>query len=56
MNFELNPLCEDHIKKFKIDMQEAFQQGAIEGFGKMDEEVIPESHIGNSRAEQGSVA
>lgn len=56
MNFELSPLCEDHIKKFKIDMQEAFQQGAIEGFGKMDEEILPESHIDHSLAEKGSVA
>ena len=26
-------------------MQEAFQQGAVEGFGEIEEEILPETHI-----------
>ena len=56
INFELIPLCEEHIKQFKIDMQESFQQGAVEGFGEMDEQILPESHIDRSLTAKGSVA
>jgi len=56
MNFRLIPLREEKIKQFKRDMQESFQQGAIEGFGEMEEQILPESHIDSSLKAEGSVA
>ena len=37
-------------------MQDAFQQGAVDGFGKMDEQILPESHIDHSLNIMGAVA
>lgn len=56
LNFELRPLCGEHIKQFKLDMQEAFQQGAVDGFGEMKEEILRESHINCSLGTKGAVA
>lgn len=56
MNFELLPLNPKHLKQFKKDMQEAFQQGAVDGFGEMKEEILPDSHIDRSLSAKGSVA
>ncbi len=56
MDFELIPLCEEHIQQFKKDMRKAFQQGAIEGFGKMEKEILPESHIDSSLYTKGAIA
>lgn len=56
MNFELIPLCEEHTQQFKKDMQESFQQGAVEGFGEMEEEILPESHIDKSLSIKGAIA
>ena len=35
MTFELIPLCKEHTQQFKRDMQESFQQGAVEEFGNI---------------------
>lgn len=43
MRLQLIPLREEHVKQFKSDMQEAFQQGAVEGFGEMEEELCGET-------------
>ncbi len=56
MNFELVPLNEKHLAQFKNDMQEAFQQGAVDGFGEMEVKILPESHINRSLKTKGSVA
>jgi len=56
MNFELISLREGHIKQFKSDMQEAFQQGAVDSFGEMDEQILPESHIEHSLTGKGAAA
>lgn len=56
MSFQLLPLNPKHLIQFKKDMQEAFQQGAIDGFGKMDIEILPESHINRSLSTKGSIA
>jgi GNAT superfamily N-acetyltransferase len=56
MNFELIPLCEEHKQQFKRDMQVSFQQGAVDGFGEMEEEILPESHIDRSLSAKGSIA
>ena len=37
-------------------MQVSFQQGAVDEFGKMEEEILPESHIDRSLSAKGSVA
>ncbi len=56
MGFELIPLCEEHVKQFKQDMQAAFQKGAVEEFGEMNEEILPESHIDRSLMANGARA
>lgn len=56
MNFKLIPLCEEHTQQFKKDLQEAFQQGAVEGFGETEEEILPESHIDDSLFVKGAIA
>ena len=56
MNFELLSLNPKHLIQFKKDMQEAFQQGAVDGFGEMEAEILPESHIDRSLSAKGSIA
>lgn len=56
MNLQLMPLREEHIEQFKLDMQEAFQQGAIEGFGEMEQEILPVQDINRSLEAVGSIA
>lgn len=56
MNIKLLPLCEEHVLQFKKDMQAAFQHGAVEGFGEMEEEILPESHINRSLSTKGAFA
>ena len=51
----LNP---EHLAQFKRDMQEAFQQGAVEGgfCQKGGKQILPESHIDHSLSTDGAVA
>lgn len=56
MRFQLIPLREEHIKQFKSDMQDAFQQGAVDGFGEMEEEILPVQDIDRSLKVVGSIA
>ena len=56
MNFELIPLRDCNLMDFKKDMQAAFQQGAIDGFEEMEQEILPESHIDRSLSTKGSIA
>lgn len=56
MNFELIRLRSSDINKFKKDMQEAFQEGAIKQFGIIDDEILPESHIDKSLASKGAAS
>lgn len=56
MIFQLSPLNDKHLTQFKKDMQEAFQQGAVDGFGKIDIQILPESHINRSLSVKGSIA
>ena len=55
-DFELRPLDKNRLSQFKKDMQEAFQKGAEDGFGKMEEQILPESHIDRSLNEDGAAA
>jgi len=56
MSFQLLPLNAKHLTQFKKDMQEAFQQGAVDEFGEMEVEILPESHIDRSLSAKGSFA
>ena len=56
MDFKPIPLKDEDMAQFKKDMQEAFQQGAEDGFGKDTEEILPEDHINRSLAEKGAAA
>lgn len=56
MDFQLIPLCKEHIQQFKTDMQESFQQGAIDEFGEIDQEILPINDIDRSLEAQGSIA
>lgn len=56
MNFKLLPLSDEHLVQFKKDMQAAFQQGAVDAFNDMEEEILPESHINHSLSTKGAAA
>ena len=56
MDFRLEPLKKERLAAFKKEMQAAFQQGAIEGFGAVEGEILPESHIDRSLNEAGAAA
>ena len=56
MNFELIPMAENDIKKFKTDIQEAFQKGFEDVYGKTDSIVLPEKDIDRSLNAKGAVA
>ncbi|MDE6782066.1 MAG: acetyl-CoA sensor PanZ family protein, partial [Ruminococcus sp.] len=55
MNFELLPLNDEDMMKFKRDMQEAFQKGAGEEFADVTE-ILPEKDIDESLKKTGSAA
>jgi hypothetical protein len=45
MRFQLLPLNPKHLMQIKKDMQEAFQQGAVDEFSDIDIEILPESDL-----------
>lgn len=55
---ELEILQAEDIKKFKLDMQESFQMGAIEGNYPLQEGeiILPESHIERSLQQKQAIA
>lgn len=56
MDFKLIPLRNERLAQYKLDMQESFQQGAVEEFGPTEEQILPESHIDRSLSAKGAVA
>ncbi len=56
MSFELLPMTASDIPTFKTDIQEAFQKGFEDVYGKTDGTILPEKDIDRSLNEQGSVA
>jgi len=56
MNFTLALLQENDVLQFKKDIQYAFQQGAIDGFGTIDKEILSERNINDSLSTEGSAA
>ncbi|MCI6456413.1 MAG: GNAT family N-acetyltransferase, partial [Clostridiales bacterium] len=56
MNFSLVTLTDEDLNQYKADMQEAFQKGFEDVFGKTEDIILPEKDIDNSLNEKGSVA
>lgn len=56
MNFKLLPMMKYDIPKFKIDIQEAFQKGFEDAFGKTEGTVLPEKYIDKSLNAKGAIA
>lgn len=54
--FVLLPLREEDKRLFFTDMQKAFQNCAEKEFGKLDEEILPETDIEESLSEKGVAA
>ncbi len=53
----LTTLCPEDLRQYKLDMQEAFQLGAVEGgFPDEGEPILPESHIDRSLNAPGAIA
>ena len=56
MSFQLLLLDQKHLTQFKKDMQESFQQGAVDEFSDVNTEILPEKDIDNSLSANGSFA
>ena len=56
MNFGLMPMTKDDIPTFKKDIQEAFQKGFEDVYGKIEETILPEKDIDHSLEAEGSIA
>ena len=56
MNFKLIPITDSDLTHYKADMQEAFQKGFEEHFGKTTETILPEKDIDQSLNTKGAVA
>ena len=56
MNIKLVPMAECDIPQFKRDIQEAFQKGFEDEFGKTEQTVLPEKDIDESLNAKGAAA
>ncbi len=56
MSYNLQKLEEKDLSQFKKDMQEAFQLGFEDVYGKTDDEILPEKHINEALSGEGAVA
>ena len=56
MNLELVLMQDKDIPKFKKDIQEAFQKGFEDEFGKTEETILPEKDIDESLCGKGAAA
>ena len=56
MNFQLLPMEQADMAKFKKDIQEAFQKGFEEVYGETQGTVLPEKDIDRSLNATGSIA
>lgn len=54
MRFELCPVRMEELKQYKLDMQEAFQKGFENKYGKTDQMVLPEKDIDRSLNTEGA--
>lgn len=56
MRFELFPVEAGDLQQYKLDMQEAFQKGFENKFGKTDAIILPEKDIDQSLDAEGAAA
>lgn len=56
MRFELFPVEAGDLQQYKLDMQEAFQKGFENKFGKTDAIILPEKDIDQSLDTEGAAA
>ena len=56
MDFSLLTVAEEDLAQFKKDMQEAFQKGFEDNYGKTEEIILPEKDIDMSLNEKGAIA
>ena len=56
MNFELLPMGQEDLTQFKKDIQDAFQKGFEEVYGKTEGTSLPEQDIDRSLNAKGSIA
>lgn len=56
MNFELIPVEIFEMKQYRADLQEAFQKGFEDQFGRTDEIILPEQDIEQSLNTKGAIA
>ena len=56
MNFSIVTLTNEDLTQYKVDMQEAFQKGFEDVFGKTEDIILPERDINHSLKAKGSVA
>ena len=56
MNFSLEKIKSEDVLQFKKDMQEAFQKGFEDVYGKTNDIILPEQDIDSSLNEKGAIA
>ena len=56
MNFSLEKIKSEDVFQFKKDMQEAFQKGFEDVYGKTNGIILPEQDIDRSLTEKGAIA
>ena len=55
MNFSLVTIIDEDLNQYKADMQEAFQKGFEDVFGKREDITLPDKYIDNSLNQKNSV-
>ncbi len=55
MELKLLHLLNEELSQYKKDMQEAFRLGAIEGGFSVDDEILPDADIEQSRSKKGAI-
>ena len=53
MNFSIVTLTNEDLTQYKVDMQEAFQKGFEDVFGKTEDIILPERDINHSLKAKG---
>ena len=56
MDFKLEIVNQEDLKQYKLDMQEAFQKGFEDVYGKCEGTILPEKDIDQSLNTKGAIA
>lgn len=56
MNFKLEIVKPKDLKQYKLDMQESFQKGFEEVYGRIDKTILPEKDVDQSLYTKGAIA